>query len=63
MEEFKSISKLFDETIYEVLRPENVVNARNVYGGTAAPQVEAAIARAEQAIQETAAWIESKQEK
>jgi argininosuccinate lyase len=47
LEEFKQFSELFDDRIYAVLQPEAVVNARNVYGGTATPQVEAAIARAE----------------
>lgn len=57
LDEFKQFSELFDDRIYEVLQPEQVVNARNVYGGTAKPQVEAAIARAEQAMQTTAAWV------
>ncbi len=57
MEEFKQFSDLFDDSIYAVLQPEQVVNARNVYGGTAKPQVVEAIARAEAAAEETAAWI------
>ena len=52
----RPISQLFDERIYEVLQPEAVVNARNVYGGTATPQVVAAIARAEAELTRTAAW-------
>ena len=39
LDEYKQFSELFDERIYEVLQPESVVNARNVYGGTATPQV------------------------
>ncbi|WP_040952435.1 argininosuccinate lyase [Gorillibacterium massiliense] len=58
LEEFKGFSTLFDEKIYEVLQPEQVVAARNVYGGTAQPQVKAAIARAEEATARTAAWVE-----
>ncbi len=57
LDEFKQFSTLFDERIYEVLKPENVVNARNVYGGTAKAQVEAAIGRADAALAETAAWV------
>ncbi|WP_442602637.1 argininosuccinate lyase [Paenibacillus sp. KN14-4R] len=58
LEEFLQFSELFDERIYDVLQPEAVVNARNVYGGTAAPQVSAAISRAEAAIADTATWVE-----
>lgn len=61
LEEFQQFSPLFDERIYTVLQPENVVNARNVYGGTATGQVQAAIARAEQAAAKTAAWVQEKQ--
>ncbi|MDO3412055.1 argininosuccinate lyase [Saccharibacillus sp. CPCC 101409] len=58
-DEFREFSDLFDEEIYNVLQPENVVNARNVYGGTAAPQVEAAIGRAEQTLERTTEWLEN----
>nr|WP_272595611.1 argininosuccinate lyase [Paenibacillus apiarius] len=58
--EFQQFSPLFDDRIYEVLQPENVVNARNVYGGTASVQVEAAIRRAEQAIVRSNAWLTEK---
>jgi argininosuccinate lyase len=56
LEEFKQFSPLFDERIYEVLQPEAVVNARNVYGGTATVQVSAAIERAEAELARTAQW-------
>lgn len=59
LEEFKQFSELFDDRIYAVLQPEQVVNARNVYGGTATVQVEAAIGRAEQALAQKALWIEA----
>lgn len=58
LEEFHQFSKLFDKDIYEVLQPEHVVDARNVYGGTAAPQVTAAIGRAEAMLQATNGWFE-----
>ncbi|WP_138496149.1 argininosuccinate lyase [Paenibacillus pinistramenti] len=58
LDEFKQFSDLFDDRIYEVLQPETVVNARNVYGGTATAQVEAAIARAESKLAETAGWVQ-----
>lgn len=57
LEEFKQFSPLFDDRIYAVLQPENVVNARNVYGGTASPQVSEAIARAQVELEATAAWV------
>lgn len=57
IEEFKQFSSLFDDRIYAVLQPEQVVNARNVYGGTAKQQVEAAIGRADAALAETTAWV------
>lgn len=58
LDEFKQFSPLFDDTIYQVLQPENVVNARNVYGGTATEQVAAAIGRAEAELARTASWVE-----
>jgi argininosuccinate lyase len=59
MEEFKQFSTLFEGDIYEVLQPEQVVNARNVYGGTASGQVKDAIVRAEQKYESTLEWFES----
>lgn len=58
LDEFKQFSSLFDERIYDVLQPEAVVNARNVYGGTATPQVSAAIGRAEADLAGVSAWVE-----
>ncbi|MGV7118398.1 argininosuccinate lyase [Paenibacillus kyungheensis] len=58
LEEFQNFSPLFDESIYAVLQPEAVVNARNVYGGTATVQVAAAIERAEDKLTHTVTWLE-----
>ena len=58
MEEFAQFSKLFDDNIYKILQPEHVVNARNVYGGTAKQQVIDAIARAEQMVGRSHQWAE-----
>jgi len=58
LDEFKQFNDLFDERIYDVLQPEAVVNARNVYGGPAKVQVEAAISRAEQKLVGVQAWVE-----
>jgi len=63
MAEFNEFSKLFGEDIYTVLQPEHVVNARNVYGGTASVQVAAAVERAEQQLEQTVAWFEEYAEK
>jgi argininosuccinate lyase len=59
LDEFQQFSDLFDERIYEVLQPEAVVNARNVYGGTATGQVQAAIGRSEQLLVNTSTWFEN----
>ncbi|WDF51504.1 argininosuccinate lyase [Paenibacillus sp. KACC 21273] len=58
LEEFQNFSPLFDDSIYAVLQPEAVVNARNVYGGTATVQVAAAIKRAEDKLTHTVTWLE-----
>lgn len=58
LEEFQNFSPLFDDSIYAVLQPEAVVNARNVYGGTATVQVAAAIERAEDKLTHTMTWLE-----
>ncbi|MFC0211086.1 argininosuccinate lyase [Paenibacillus chartarius] len=63
LEEFKQFSSLFEDDIYRVLQPEQVVNARGVYGGTAAAQVSGAIERAEAALQLTGAWVQEYLEK
>ncbi|MNW67997.1 Argininosuccinate lyase [compost metagenome] len=57
LDEFKQFSPLFDDQIYAVLQPEAVVNARNVYGGTASVQVLAAIERAEASLLEAGKWV------
>lgn len=58
LEEFNQFSKLFDQDIYEVLQPAHVVDARNVYGGTATTQVSGAITRAEAVLENTNNWFE-----
>ncbi|RKN78895.1 argininosuccinate lyase [Paenibacillus ginsengarvi] len=61
--EFLQFSDLFDDRIYKVLQPENVVNARKVYGGTATAQVSGAIERAEAALAQSSAWLDQYLEK
>jgi argininosuccinate lyase len=59
IEEYKKFSNLFDDRIYAVLQPEQVVNARNVYGGTASNQVTEAIARAQVVTAEAKVWYDT----
>ena len=40
MEEFKNLSSLFEDDIYEAIRPETCVKNRNSYGGTSYAQVD-----------------------
>ncbi|MBP1992664.1 argininosuccinate lyase [Paenibacillus eucommiae] len=63
MDEFSKFSSLFDDKIYKILQPEHVVNARNVYGGTASNQVSDAIARAEEVLNESNEWVTTYLEK
>jgi argininosuccinate lyase len=58
LEEYHQFSTLFEQDIYQVLQPETVVNARNVYGGTATNQVSAAIERADKVLEKTNGWFE-----
>ena len=50
LESLRSASSLVEEDVYEVLRLEAVVNARNSYGGTSAAQVERQIIYAKEAL-------------
>jgi argininosuccinate lyase len=63
LDQYTKLSNLFAEDIYKVLQPEHVVNARNVYGGTASEQVKSAIARAEADVAKTIAWVTQHSEK
>lgn len=63
LDEFKQFSELFDDRIFAILQPEAVVDARDVYGGTARGQVSEAIGRALQQQGLTASWIEEYMEK
>ncbi|WP_283152122.1 argininosuccinate lyase [Guptibacillus hwajinpoensis] len=54
MEEFKSFSPLFEEDVFEVLKPANVMNARKSYGGTSPEQIAIQISLAHQHVKENA---------
>jgi argininosuccinate lyase len=62
MDEYKTFSPLFEEDIYTAIDVVQVVNARNVLGGTARGQVEKQISFMQHLKQTTEAWIiETKQ--
>jgi len=46
----RQVSPLFDRYVYEALSLEQVVNARNSYGGTAPTQVRQQLQRAKEAL-------------
>jgi argininosuccinate lyase len=58
LDEYKQFSELFEADIYTALDPENVVNARNVLGGTAKNQVEIQVANAAVSLTHTQQWVE-----
>ena len=49
--EMQGVSEQIDEDMFEVLKLENVVNARNSYGGTARAQVEAQLEDAKRVLE------------
>ncbi len=59
LEEYIQFSTLFDDDIYRVLQPESVVNARNVFGGTAQNQVLSAIERADAQLVVSREWVQN----
>jgi argininosuccinate lyase len=59
IDEFRQFSPLFSDEIYQVLQPAHVVDARDVYGGTATKQVKAAIRRATERLANTETWLKS----
>jgi argininosuccinate lyase len=50
LDEWRSLHPAFDEDIYEAIAPQQVVSARNSYGGTGFDQVRQALQRAHQMI-------------
>ncbi|MCF6093451.1 argininosuccinate lyase [Microaerobacter geothermalis] len=59
LDEYKEFSSLFEQDIYEALAIEQVVNARDVLGGTAKSQVEKQIAWMEEQMAVTQSWIDT----
>ena len=54
LDEFKSFSDRFDADIYEALKPETCVDARNSLGGTVTEQVKRQISNAREWLKEAA---------
>ena len=52
LKDFRSISNLFDEDVYEALQLKTCVNGRKVYGGPAKESVEQQIASIESFLSE-----------
>ncbi|MBM7600851.1 argininosuccinate lyase [Virgibacillus halotolerans] len=57
LEEFQDFSALIEEDIFTLLRPEAVVNARDVAGGTAKNRVEDQITLANKLFEASKVWI------
>ncbi|NHM31033.1 argininosuccinate lyase [Neobacillus terrae] len=53
LEEFKEFNSMFEDDVFTVLLPDNVVNARKSEGGTAFSEVEKQILLAEQVIKKS----------
>jgi argininosuccinate lyase len=53
LDEYKAMSPLFEQDCFDVIDIRHVVDARNVYGGTATPQVLVAIEKAEQLLKQS----------
>ncbi|UOF91363.1 argininosuccinate lyase [Fodinisporobacter ferrooxydans] len=62
LDEYKQLSPLFDADCMDVINIRTVVDARNVLGGTATPQVLAAIEKAAVLLKQTNEWIEEQRE-
>ncbi|BAU26593.1 argininosuccinate lyase [Aneurinibacillus soli] len=63
LDEYKQFSELFEDDIYAALDPKQVVNARNVLGGTAKNQVEIQLNAASIDLQRTHQWVEDHEQK
>jgi argininosuccinate lyase len=58
LDEYKEHSPSFDEDVYQVIDIRTVVDARDVYGGTASRRVEAAIEQAGRVVADLTQWVE-----
>ena len=51
MDEYKQMSDLFEDDIYEAIKPETCVKNRNSYGGTSYKQVDMQLETADKILQ------------
>lgn len=58
IEEYKEHNDLFEEEVFEIINPKNVVAARDTFGGTGHERVEKAISTAKKEINKNDMWIE-----
>jgi argininosuccinate lyase len=63
MTEFKDLSDLFDEDIYDAISPETCVKNRNSYGGTSYSQVEMQLQQAHGIMDLESAVVDDKTNK
>lgn len=58
MDEFKQMSDLFNEDIYEAIKPETCVKNRNSYGGTSYQQVDMQLTLADKILTQEQAQLD-----
>lgn len=63
LDEYRQFSSLFDEEVYTVIDVDQVVNARDVRGGTARRQVRQQIDKAKVKLSQYESWIETHAQK
>lgn len=63
MDEFKKLSELFEDDIYEAISPETCVKNRNSYGGTSYQQVEMQLGLADELMKKEQSFIAEKDAK
>ena len=63
MNEFRELSELFEDDIYEAISPETCVKNRNSYGGTSYNQVDMQLKLAKDIMSNEAAAVNAKAEK
>ena len=58
MDEFKQMSDLFEDDIYEAIKPETCVKNRNSYGGTSYQQVDMQLELADKILNDEQAQLD-----
>ena len=60
MEEFRNLSELFEDDIYDAISPETCVKNRNSYGGTSYSQVDMQLKLAKDIMKTEGQLVEEK---